>query len=1799
MRHQTAAAAASSDAIDAADERERRRKTPRRPRVDVSGASSVLAPLLDASSSPSFVGNGDHEARGGTTWQYDDVVEVALLRGVATPPGAETGTGTTRSLPPPGRGASPTHARFERLDSSDPGGGGLAWRLGTVRGRDDAEGIHKEEEEEEDVDDWCEMTWRADRSTPDGEGVAEAAFLALVRKGLLTVRVREMPKTFSSAADEGDDRRECVLVVGVTPEAMKDPPRHPEEVTRRVVHAHLRAALAWLAPPGPRRESASLAVGRRLTETADGESADVKTASDHAAGASSAHLPSASSAQTPVSPGPASHSLLQDVYRAARPPRDAPMLLGDFPELVPSPRKYQRQAVAWMVRRERGVPTGVTTGVSATCSPARGSGGASGARAEHEGGEGALHPLWSLLPTLGDDECCRRSRGGNGRRVYINWHTGQMTDERFPAPNDVRGGILADEMGLGKTVELLLCVLANRYHAAAGEKTHELSGEVKAAPAPPSVKVEAHAASTTADVADREREERAVGAVDVHVDAAGEKEEPDETEDEKEIHCVCGDAALDYEGLWLACEACARWSHARCVGYTRADEKRHQRTVARALDTSLKAAAALDEANTAPEYVCVACVAKRAGAVFDGPCGATLVVCPAPILPQWRAELARHITPGTLKVVVYDGQPRDAGDPRAGVNRRNRAKPAESHAGLVSAAELARADVVLTTYDVLRHDLHHCPRTDEAESGRRFGRHRRRYEVIPTPLTRLTWWRVVLDEAQEVESSTAKAAAMARLLPAVHRWAVSGTPVSRGLEDLQGLFEFLGGPSPMTDAFWWRKIVQGPYESGNPEARRTLHDLLQQIMWRNSRHDVRDELCLPPQGQIVTWLRPSGIEEHWYRQQKRVCERAARHALFQIKHPKRSHSRATKDTASLAVSDAPAVRAAPAVWRDAGPGRRLGGGVGGERGEEREENRIQDGIVVNVEDPAETATVDLTGAGSDEDDVKDRYLTPDESRRVLTPLLRLRQACNHPQAGTHGVRGLVRGSQSGGSGHIGSGGIHSGVIMTMPQIHAVLIERQRIEAEDAQRLVAFTLNASAGVAFCKGRFADAVQHYREVLRLETAGAKGGLGLRLDPLQRLHALHNLQLALDAAVASDPNGVSRTLRDASLAANAATERQKYLAQRAGGGATAAADLRKSTAVVKEALRLCGAAGYGPSGCGWWSEIIDSIMAGADRGRGMLDRMLSGPQLLGQWQGRDVAFTDLSGLRFQLESDFEKMGKAREKFLDRVVHLSRVTSAAAPEDVYAAGKCSNCVSLNVFDDVQLQRTSRNTQVGRNQTHAVLCQHCAATPIFTAYEDILFGINAKDTSLYGHGSINYKTDVGVGRSSPSTAEVVIRMLSTRLPKSTPDASAAAAAATAHLEAMEGMRREFTRAMVLQKHQRDELKAHDELEMATTRIRVRLPHEVALSGLPDPVPVHLRASVVHDWELDHMEDGYVADRATYESDLRSATSKLKFLERLRDEDDEVCGESEGAGVVFECPVCQEEVQSSVEAAELAVLPCGHRLCVSCTDALIKRAPFSVHAQPRSFRCPTCRARTPADEINYVSVHASKVRVERWPAPGSTAAAMAVSLGTEDEQLAGEAGVSVKGSWGTKIEAVVRRVLWLLDNNRPGAESGLKALVFSEWEDALRVVAAALSTNGVSVEHPQGGGQRLRDAIDRFKGCRESVAAGAVVPQVLLLPLRRGANGLNLTEATHVILLEPVLDPGAEAQAMKRVDRIGQTKPTFVHRFLLAGTVEENVQELSQRRRETAPNEAGDIGRSRGGVGTGLKMSEVEVLIPH
>lgn len=60
--------------------------------------------------------------------------------------------------------------------------------------------------------------------------------------------------------------------------------------------------------------------------------------------------------------------------------------------------------------------------------------------------------------------------------------------------------------------------------------------------------------------------------------------------------------------------------------------------------------------------------------------------------------------------------------------------------------------------------------------------------------------------------------------------------------------------------------------------------------------------------------------------------------------------------------------------------------------------------------------------------------------------------------------------------------------------------------------------------------------------------------------------------------------------------------------------------------------------------------------------------------------------------------------------------------------------------------------------------------------------------------------------------------------------------------------------------------------------------------------------------------------------------------------------------------------------------------------------------------------------------------------------------------------------------------------------------------------------------------------------------------QVLMLLIQHGANGLNLLEAQHVMMVEPLLNPAVEAQAISRVHRMGQKHKTIIHRFIVCSS---------------------------------------------
>ena len=71
---------------------------------------------------------------------------------------------------------------------------------------------------------------------------------------------------------------------------------------------------------------------------------------------------------------------------------------------------------------------------------------------------------------------------------------------------------------------------------------------------------------------------------------------------------------------------------------------------------------------------------------------------------------------------------------------------------------------------------------------------------------------------------------------------------------------------------------------------------------------------------------------------------------------------------------------------------------------------------------------------------------------------------------------------------------------------------------------------------------------------------------------------------------------------------------------------------------------------------------------------------------------------------------------------------------------------------------------------------------------------------------------------------------------------------------------------------------------------------------------------------------------------------------------------------------------------------------------------------------------------------------------------------------------------------------------------------------------------------------------------------------MFLISLKAGGFGLTLTEADYVFLLDPWWNPAAEAQAVDRAHRIGQTRTVMVYRLIAAGTIEEKVMALQHRK---------------------------------
>jgi SNF2 family DNA or RNA helicase len=149
---------------------------------------------------------------------------------------------------------------------------------------------------------------------------------------------------------------------------------------------------------------------------------------------------------------------------------------------------------------------------------------------------------------------------------------------------------------------------------------------------------------------------------------------------------------------------------------------------------------------------------------------------------------------------------------------------------------------------------------------------------------------------------------------------------------------------------------------------------------------------------------------------------------------------------------------------------------------------------------------------------------------------------------------------------------------------------------------------------------------------------------------------------------------------------------------------------------------------------------------------------------------------------------------------------------------------------------------------------------------------------------------------------------------------------------------------------------------------------------------------------------------------------------------------------------------------------------------------------------------------------------------------------------------------------------------------GHKVLIFSQFVSMLKLVREALDEDKIRYEYLDGSTMDRAERVDKFQ-------EDPTIP-AFLISLKAGGSGLNLTAADTVIHFDPWWNPAVEDQASDRAHRIGQKKVVTVYRLVAAGTIEEKILQLKQKKKDLV---ASVLSEDAGGAKT-LTKDDLEDL---
>jgi E3 ubiquitin-protein ligase SHPRH len=269
---------------------------------------------------------------------------------------------------------------------------------------------------------------------------------------------------------------------------------------------------------------------------------------------------------------------------------------------------------------------------------------------------------------------------------------------------------------------------------------------------------------------------------------------------------------------------------------------------------------------------------------------------------------------------------------------------------------------------------------------------------------------------------------------------------------------------------------------------------------------------------------------------------------------------------------------------------------------------------------------------------------------------------------------------------------------------------------------------------------------------------------------------------------------------------------------------------------------------------------------------------------------------------------------------------------------------------------------------------------------------------------------------------------------------------------------------------------------------------------------------------------------------IATNSSKLRYLVHLKEE-------STTDAEARECLICTSPFENGL------LTVCGHIFCKECMGLW-----FRQHKN-----CPACKRLLTVNDLHDITYKPRELKMaEEAPITPHNQDRALVSPSKKSgiySQISKDTLAQIKNidlvgpSFTTKVDTLCRHLLWLRE-----ADPFAKSIIFSQFSDFLVILGRAFAHHRIgysTIDKPGG--------IEKFKNDPST--------ECFLLHAKSQSSGLNLVNASHVFLCEPLINTALELQAIARVDRIGQQQATTVWLYLVDGTVEEAIYDISVRRR--------------------------------